>query len=51
MNSATGVLVRPSIESLQAEYLKGNKKPLEDLMRAWKGIKELPPDDIRTRSS
>ncbi|KVO73319.1 tyrosinase [Burkholderia ubonensis] len=45
MNSATGVRVRPSIESLQAEYSKGNKKPLEDLMRAWKGIKELPPDD------
>ena len=28
----------------QDEYTKGNKKPLDDLMRAWKGIKELPPD-------
>ncbi|AOL08436.1 tyrosinase [Burkholderia contaminans FFH2055] len=45
MNNAPGVRVRPSIESLQAEYLKGNKKPLEDVMRAWKGIKALPPDD------
>ncbi|CAB3745979.1 tyrosinase [Burkholderia sp. MSh2] len=45
MNNAPGIRVRPSIESLQVEYRKGNKKPLEDVMRAWKGIKELPPDD------
>lgn len=37
--------VRRSLTELQAEYENGNKKPLEDLMRAWKGIKELPPDD------
>jgi tyrosinase len=37
--------VRRSITELQDEYAKGNKKPLEDLMRAWKGIKELPPDN------
>src|SRR5471030_46847 len=37
--------VRQSIISLQEDYERGNKKPLEDLMRAWKGIKELPPDD------
>ena len=36
---------RRSITELQDEYNKGNKKPLEDLMRAWKGIKELPPDN------
>lgn len=37
--------IRPSIEELGDQYKKGNKKPLEDLMRAWKGIKELPPSD------
>jgi tyrosinase len=37
--------VRSSIEDLQYAYEQGNKKPLEDLMRAWKGIKELPPDN------
>lgn len=37
--------VRRSLTELQAEYENGNKKPLEDLMRAWKRIKELPPDD------
>ena len=37
--------IRRSISDLQNEYTKGNKKPLEDVMRAWKGIKELPPDD------
>lgn len=34
--------VRRSILELQNEYESGNKKPLETLMRAWKGIKELP---------
>lgn len=40
--------VRRSIQELQDEYTKGNKKPLEDLMRAWKGIKELPPDNPKS---
>ncbi|MCP3383497.1 tyrosinase family protein [Bradyrhizobium sp. CCGUVB4N] len=40
--------VRRSIQDLQDEYNNGNKKPLEDVMRAWKGIKELPPDDPRS---
>lgn len=34
-----------SITELQDECDSGKKKPLEDQMRAWKGIKELPPDD------
>jgi tyrosinase len=38
--------VRRSLSELQAEYENGQKKPLEDLMRAWRGIKELPPDDL-----
>src|ERR1051326_8247657 len=40
--------VRRSIQELQDDYKKGTKKPLEDLMRAWKGIKELPPDDPKS---
>jgi tyrosinase len=40
--------VRRSITDLQNDYAAGNKKPLEDLMRAWKGIKELPPQDPRS---
>lgn len=40
--------VRRSLLELQNEYEKGNKKPLEDLMRAWKGIKELPYTDLKS---
>ncbi|WAC02253.1 tyrosinase family protein [Lacinutrix neustonica] len=39
------VRIRPAVAELQHAYDTGNKKPLEDLMRAWKGIKELPPED------
>ena len=42
---STEIKVRRSLWELQNEYDQGNKKPLEDVMRAWKGIKELPPDD------
>ena len=40
--------VRASLIDLQNAYTNGTKKPLEDLMRAWKGIKELPPSDKRS---
>lgn len=41
--------VRPSVRYLQDQYDNhDNKKPLEDLVRAWKGIKELPPTDKRS---
>ncbi|HMI82150.1 MAG TPA: tyrosinase family protein [Solirubrobacterales bacterium] len=40
--------IRRSLTELQAEYENGDKKPLEDLMRAWKGIKELRSDDPRS---
>lgn len=40
--------IRRSIIELQIAYESGNKKPLEDLMRAWKGIKELPANDPRS---
>ncbi|HEX5609800.1 MAG TPA: tyrosinase family protein [Solirubrobacterales bacterium] len=36
---------RRSLTALEDEYAQGNTKPLEDLMRAWKGIKELPPGE------
>ncbi|MEH2022955.1 tyrosinase family protein [Nostoc sp.] len=45
MKTNNELRVRRSIQDLQDDYAKGNKKPLENLMRAWKGIKELPPDN------
>lgn len=33
--------IRRSLIELQIQYTEGNKLPLETLMRAWKGIKEL----------
>ena len=40
--------VRRSLRELEKDYMAGNKEPLEHLMRAWKGIKELPPDDLKS---
>ena len=40
--------VRHSVRELQAQYDAGNKKPLEDLVRAWAGIKALSPDDLNS---
>ena len=48
MSITKEVKVRPSLHTLQKEYESGNKKPLEDVMRAWKGIKELPSTDKRS---
>lgn len=45
MAGSQSIRVRRSITELQTEYTNGNKKPLEDLMRAWKGIKALPATD------
>jgi tyrosinase len=42
-SATTGV--RRSLADIQADYDAGNKTELETLMRAWKGIKELPPGD------
>jgi tyrosinase len=33
---------------LQNDHAAGNPKPLDDLMRAWKGIQDLPYDDPRS---
>ncbi len=48
MGDSSELRVRRSVRDLQTEYDKGNRKPLEDLIRAWKGIQELPPDDKRS---
>jgi len=48
MSASAALRIRRSIQELQDDYTSGNKKPLEDLMRAWKGIKELPPDDPKS---
>jgi tyrosinase len=40
--------VRHSIRFLQDEFDKGNKAPLLDLVRAWRGIQELPPSDVNS---
>lgn len=46
--AATALRVRHSVRELEQMYEAGNKKPLEDLMRAWKGIKALPPEDVNS---
>jgi tyrosinase len=48
MPVSNAVKVRRSVRELQQEYENGNKKPLEDLVRAWKGIQELPPSDPKS---
>ena len=45
MSTLNEIKVRRSVRKLEKDYESGNKKPLEDLIRAWKGIKELPPED------
>jgi tyrosinase len=48
MSADNQLRVRRSLTDLQQDYVEGRKKPLEDLMRAWKGIKELPASDLRS---
>jgi len=48
MSAKSKLRVRRSLKELEDEYSNGNKKPLEDLMRAWKGIKELAPNNPRS---
>ncbi|KAG8529701.1 uncharacterized protein KY384_005182 [Bacidia gigantensis] len=37
--------IRVSIQKLEAEYNLANRKPLENLITAWRGIRSLPPED------
>jgi tyrosinase len=48
MASSASLRVRRSLSDIQADYDSGNRAELENLMRAWKGIKELPSDDPRS---
>jgi tyrosinase len=48
MSGSTKLGVRRSVYALQNDYVNGLKQPLEDLVRAWKAIKELPPTDHRS---
>jgi tyrosinase len=45
MSTTNQLKVRRSILEIQKDYENGNKKPLEDLMHAWHGIKVLPHDN------
>ena len=40
--------VRRSVRELQKMYDAGDKEPLEDLIRAWRGIQALEPDDYHS---
>lgn len=44
----TTLRVRHSVRELQNMYDQGNTKPLDDLIRAWIGIKSLPVDDLNS---
>ena len=44
MSTIPKVRIRRSLTDLQHDYKNGNKKPLEDLWRAFKFIEELPAD-------
>lgn len=43
--STMALRLRRSIRDLEDDYDRGNKKPLEDLIRAWRGIQAQPADD------
>jgi tyrosinase len=47
-NAKPQLRVRPSITDLQNQYTAGNKRPLEQLWRAWIGIERLPANDPRS---
>ena len=42
---APTVGVRRSIQEIVADYHNGNRRPLDDLIRAWRGIQALGPND------
>lgn len=45
MAASEPLRVRRSLTDIQADYEAGNKTELETVWRAWKGIKDLPPED------
>jgi tyrosinase len=48
MASDPALRVRRSILDIQRDYENGNKAELENLMRAWQGIKRLDPTDLNS---
>src|ERR687896_438456 len=48
MSTTAASRVRRSLTDLQNDYENGDTKALDDLMRAWDGIKKLPPTDPRS---
>jgi tyrosinase len=44
-SNQSALRVRRSLRELEDQYARGEKAPLENLMLAWKGIKELPVTD------
>ena len=48
MAATTAPGIRRSITDIQNDYDNGEKTALETLIRAWKGIKELPATDARS---
>lgn len=48
MSPSDEIRVRRSVHELQNAYDRGDKKPLEDLVRAWRGIQQLPFADKRS---
>lgn len=48
MSNVNAPRVRRSVRDLQKLYDNGEKKPLEDLVRAWAGIQALPPSDPKS---
>lgn len=45
MTTARPYRIRRSLSDLQSDYDKGQTHELDTLMRAWRGIKALPPTD------
>ncbi|WNJ17185.1 tyrosinase family protein [Pontibacter sp. G13] len=45
LGQQTGLKIRYSVRELWDEFNNGNPQPLEDLVRAWKGILELDPSN------
>ena len=48
MPEAESIRVRRPLRELERDYEQGDKQPLEDLVRAWKMLKGLPPSDHRS---
>ena len=48
MTKSRALRIRRSVIELQNDYDRGDKLPLENLVRAWRGIQALPATDHRS---